>query len=229
VTVLAYGQTGSGKSLSMVGHSSGENDTRGIIPRIAEELFEFFEGPAATNGTTTAKVTLKLMEIYNEQVKDLLAQSVGEKQTPLRVREDPSTGPYVEGLCKHTVATYAEVAKLMEVRRTPLTHVHTSHLLFLCAVNALLDGHGVQVGLQARSIAATNMNSGSSRAHTICQLEYQRISQEAASSSTVSLINLVDLAGSERSSEAGTNENASRMKESVNINKSLTALGQCIR
>jgi len=97
----------------MVGHSSGENDTRGIIPRIAEDLFE---GPA-TNGTATAKVTLKLMEIYNEQVKDLLAPSGGEKQAPLRVREDPSTGPYVEGLCKHTVATYAEVAKLMEVRR----------------------------------------------------------------------------------------------------------------
>ena len=92
----------------------------------------------------------------------------------------------------------------------------------------------VQAGLEARSIAATNMNSGSSRAHTICQLEYERISQEAETpgaptTSTVSLINLVDLAGSERCSEAGTNENAARMKESVNINKSLTTLGQCIR
>jgi hypothetical protein len=111
VTILAYGQTGSGKSLTMVGHDSGDADTRGIIPRIAEELFE---GPAAANGR--AKVTLKLMEIYNEQVKDLLADAPsGEKQVPLRVREDPTTGPYVEGLRKHTVATYAEVAKLMEV------------------------------------------------------------------------------------------------------------------
>jgi hypothetical protein len=41
VTVLAYGQTGSGKSLTMVGKPamSGE-DHRGLIPRIAEELFD---------------------------------------------------------------------------------------------------------------------------------------------------------------------------------------------
>lgn len=76
------------------------------------------------------------------------------------------------------------------------------------------------------------MNSGSSRAHTICQLEYTRTNltslSEAATEKTA-IINLVDLAGSERTGEAGTADNHTRMKESVNINKSLTALGQCIR
>ncbi|KAK3287467.1 hypothetical protein CYMTET_5021 [Cymbomonas tetramitiformis] len=200
VTVMAYGQTGSGKSLTMVGRpSAAGQDCRGLIPRISEGIFNP-EVPAG-EGMVLAKVELQMLEIYNEQVRDLLAGPGGS--SVVKVREDPASGPYVEGLTKHTVLVYEDVCEKLEV------------------------------GLQARTIAGTKMNAGSSRAHTICQLHITRTNLTSTSRAraidTSSLINLVDLAGSERVAEAGTADNVVRIKESVNINKSLTALGQCIR
>jgi len=38
-TVFAYGQTGSGKSFTMMGADIDDDVTRGIIPRIVEQIF----------------------------------------------------------------------------------------------------------------------------------------------------------------------------------------------
>eukprot|EP00854_Cymbomonas_tetramitiformis_P002252 gene2252-2969_t len=221
VTVMAYGQTGSGKSLTMVGRpSAAGQDCRGLIPRISEGIFNP-EVPAG-EGMVLAKVELQMLEIYNEQVRDLLAGPGGS--SVVKVREDPASGPYVEGLTKHTVLVYEDVCEKLEAcrkeRKEGVCHV-------------VLLPFSVVVGLQARTIAGTKMNAGSSRAHTICQLHITRTNLTSTSRAraidTSSLINLVDLAGSERVAEAGTADNVVRIKESVNINKSLTALGQCIR
>lgn len=55
---------------------------------------------------TQVEVELSYIEIYNEQIYDLLGgmSSAGGRE-PLRVREDPHSGPYVEGVAHHAVSS----------------------------------------------------------------------------------------------------------------------------
>lgn len=87
----------------------------------------------------------------------------------------------------------------------------------------------LDAGNLCRSVAATNMNSHSSRSHAIFQLivtqtTLNRSKQKATD--RVSRISLVDLAGSERATKAG--EIGDRLQEAQSINKSLTMLGLVI-
>ena len=68
------------------------------------------------------------------------------------------------------------------------------------------------------------MNSSSSRAHTIVQIELKQLNEHNLEKS--SIINLVDLAGSERTAKTGAE--GDRFKEGVKINLSLSVLGQVI-
>lgn len=57
------------------------------------------------------------MEIYNEQVRDLLCESQdvnGNLKPSLKVREHPKYGPYVEKLTKHLVYCYQDIYELMK-------------------------------------------------------------------------------------------------------------------
>ena len=57
-------------------------------------------------------------------------------------------------------------------------------------------------GTKNRTIAATQMNATSSRAHTIITIELrQKTTSKGVKVERVSMINLIDLAGSERQSK----------------------------
>lgn len=117
----------------------------------------------------------------------------------LKVRDHPKTGPYVEGLTPILVNSYAEVDKLMAK------------------------------GTAARTIAATNMNQTSSRAHTIFSIIFTQTTVNETNGTKhdrVSRINLVDLAGSEKLGATGAT--GQTMKEGIGINLSLTSLGNVI-
>ncbi|KNE64606.1 hypothetical protein AMAG_09963 [Allomyces macrogynus ATCC 38327] len=73
-TVFAYGQTGSGKTYTMMGPSVDSEEHRGMIPRIAEHLFERI---AQAPETIQFKVQVSVMEIYNENIRDLLSLKSG--------------------------------------------------------------------------------------------------------------------------------------------------------
>lgn len=105
--LFAYGQTGSGKTYSMMGTGSDP----GIIPRLAQDLFQQ-ERNATGDDAFTLAVEVTYLEIYNENVKDLL-NAKGMDKT-LRVRQHPKFGVYVEGLTKWTVSTEAEIIKLLD-------------------------------------------------------------------------------------------------------------------
>ena len=60
---FAYGQTGSGKTHSMFG---GEGDSRGMVPRAIEYLFHCLQ-----RSSNQVVVYCSLLEIYNEQLRDL--------------------------------------------------------------------------------------------------------------------------------------------------------------
>jgi kinesin family protein 5 len=69
--VFAYGQTGSGKTFTMMGSNIDDEENKGIIPRIIEQIFTSIQ-MAPQNMEFTVKVAY--MEIYMEKVKDLLVR-----------------------------------------------------------------------------------------------------------------------------------------------------------
>ena len=71
VCLFAYGQTGAGKSYSMV----GAPDDRGIVPRVASELFEYINSKKDDN--IAFEVVTSMIEIYKEQIRDLLTPKQG--------------------------------------------------------------------------------------------------------------------------------------------------------
>jgi kinesin family protein C1 len=76
-----------------------------------------------------------------------------------------------------------------------------------------------------RSVAATKSNERSSRSHSVFILKLVGRNSMTNESSEGTL-NLVDLAGSERLKQSGAE--GDRMKETQNINKSLSCLGDVI-
>ncbi|CAM5101982.1 unnamed protein product [Eretmochelys imbricata] len=119
-TLLAYGQTGSGKSYSMIGYGAN----RGIIPVVCEELFK----PIQNQKNKQYQVTFSMLEIYNEQVIDLLSET--KKPGGLKVREDQQQGFYVDGLKLVPCDSYAQIERLMEqgtkIRTTASTSMNAT-------------------------------------------------------------------------------------------------------
>ncbi|KAJ8308377.1 hypothetical protein KUTeg_013251 [Tegillarca granosa] len=105
--LFAYGQTGSGKSYSMIGY--GPN--KGIVPITCEELFKVIDSNKEEK--KQLQVSFSMLEIYNEQVKDLLVKAKPQAGG-LKIRQNPKVGFYVEGLKQVPVQNYKQIAKLME-------------------------------------------------------------------------------------------------------------------
>jgi len=82
-------------------------------------------------------------------------------------------------------------------------------------------------GNRNRTIASTQMNASSSRAHTIITIEFKQLEIiNGNKTERFSCINLVDLAGSEKVAKTGAV--GDRLKEGCSINKSLSVLGLVI-
>ncbi|KHJ35161.1 putative kinesin-related motor protein [Erysiphe necator] len=189
--IFAYGQTGSGKSYSMMGYGK----EAGVIPQICQDMFVRIEN-IQKDPNFRFTVEVSYLEIYNERVRDLLNPST---KSNLKVREHPSTGPYVEDLAKLVVGSFNEIEHLMDE------------------------------GNKARTVAATNMNETSSRSHAVFTLTVTQKRHDIESKMTmekVAKISLVDLAGSERATSTGAT--GARLKEGAEINRSLSTLGRVI-
>ncbi|XP_057289009.1 kinesin-like protein KIF17 [Pezoporus wallicus] len=105
-TIFAYGQTGSGKSFTMQGVVE-PSAQKGIIPRAFEHIFESVQ--CAEN--TKFLVRVSYLEIYNEDIRDLLGADTKQK---LELKEHPEKGVYVKGLSLHTVHSVVQCEQLME-------------------------------------------------------------------------------------------------------------------
>lgn len=90
-TIMAYGQTGAGKTFTMVGGTQSF-EHRGIIPRAITSLFDMIY--SRTDMSYNVKVSY--MEIYNEQMFDLL-DNVGQSDH-LQIIDDHVGGVKVKGL-----------------------------------------------------------------------------------------------------------------------------------
>ena len=128
-TVLAYGQTGTGKTHTIYGPlrywrrgttSSGAKalqpqlELSGIITRAAIQIFAHIDELRAAGDGREFSVRLSSLEIYQENISDLLRPGSGK----LAIREDPSAGVYVDGLSEHSVQSPDNVLELVQETAT---------------------------------------------------------------------------------------------------------------
>ncbi|KAL6650548.1 hypothetical protein ACP70R_009473 [Stipagrostis hirtigluma subsp. patula] len=224
-SIFAYGQTGSGKTYTMWGPLSALSEDsmsseRGLTPRVFEQLFFRIkeEQIKHANRELTYNCVCSFLEIYNEQITDLLDPS----QKNLQIREDVRTAcVYVESLTKEFVFTMKDVTQLLVKVYAIFNYAYDD------LITELVDT--VDGGLANRRTGATSVNADSSRSHCVftCVIKSESKNPEDGSSSTrLSRINLVDLAGSER--QKLTHAAGDRLKEAGNINRSLSQLGNLI-
>ncbi|XP_038074712.1 kinesin-II 85 kDa subunit-like isoform X2 [Patiria miniata] len=113
-TTFAYGQTGSGKTYTITGPISQDSlmpprDKYGLIQRSFSHLFDVLGQKSGPNITFT--LSASYLEIYNEQVKDLLNPS-GRESLPVRWSKDK--GFYVENLFVVDCETLDDLLAVLE-------------------------------------------------------------------------------------------------------------------
>ena len=132
-TIFAYGQTGSGKSHTMTGPSISnieDIEMQGIIPRMVRTVFTRIENASED---IVFNVTVSMVEIYNERIKDLLDPT----KDNLRIHEKAGKGVYLQDVTENYIDSEDQVYQIM------------------------------RHGNDNRAVASTNMNSESSRSHSI--------------------------------------------------------------
>lgn len=187
VCIFCYGQTGAGKTHTM---SSAD----GMIPRATKQIYETATNLKEKGWTYTMEGSF--VEVYNEEIHDLLGNSKDFDKKKHEVRHDDQR--------KQTTVT--------GLKTVSLDSPETVETILKQAANN-------------RSVAATKSNERSSRSHSVFILKL--VGRNSTTNETSEgTLNLVDLAGSERLKSSGAE--GDRMKETQNINKSLSCLGDVI-
>ena len=152
VCIFAYGQTGSGKTYTMLGDDRRENenagdDAKGLIPRCVERIFA-----ARDDGDDASRfdVTATMVEIYNEEIKDLLSDNTDET-VKHDVKHDARTG------------------------ETSVTHAASIEVTSAREIDSL-----VRRAIAARTTRATKMNDHSSRSHMVFTLNLTGVDASGA-------------------------------------------------
>ncbi|XP_057661130.1 kinesin-like protein KIF23 [Diorhabda carinulata] len=160
------------------------------------------------NETNLYAVFISYIEIYNNNVYDLLDESSNGKTLQNKIlREDQNRNMYVNGVTELEVKSAQETFEL-----------------FL-------------IGQKRKKMAYTNLNAESSRSHSVFNIRIAQLEKISTDDNrrtvvpeknllTVSQLSLVDLAGSERSSR--TQNTGARLKEASCINNSLMNLRTCL-
>ncbi|XP_064901958.1 kinesin-like protein KIF27 isoform X5 [Columba livia] len=205
-TVFAYGQTGSGKTYTIGGGhiASVAEDEKGIIPRAIQELFQHI----SENCKIDFHVKVSYIEVYKEELRDLLELETSVKE--LHIREDEKGNTVIVGAKEFQVECADEVISLLEsgnaARHTGTTqmneHSSRSHAVF--------------------TISICQKQFAESQTNTDAAQDSSWKSAQIISSK----FHFVDLAGSERVTKTGNT--GERFKESIQINSGLLALGNVI-
>ncbi|KAM0881460.1 hypothetical protein ACQ4PT_032936 [Festuca glaucescens] len=162
VCIFAYGQTGTGKTFTM----EGTEGARGVNYRILEEIFRVIKD---RHDLFQYEITVSALEVYNEQIHDLLltGSQPGATAKRLEVRQVAEGVHHVPGLVEARVANMDEAWDVLKT------------------------------GSKARVVGSTNANEHSSRSHCIhcVMVEGENLMN---GDRTNSKLWLIDLAGSER-------------------------------
>ncbi|XP_055801402.1 kinesin-like protein KIN-7O isoform X2 [Solanum dulcamara] len=191
-TVFAYGQTSSGKTHTM----RGSTNEPGVIPMSVQDLFNFIEEEIDREFL----LRMSYMEIYNEEINDLLAP----EHRKLQIHESIERGIFVAGLREEIVASPDQVLELMDFGESHRHIGETNMNLYSSRSHTIF-----------RMIIESREKAEDTKTDNSCDAV------------RVSVLNLVDLAGSERAAKTGAE--GVRLKEGSHINKSLMTLGTVIK
>ncbi|KAK3133349.1 hypothetical protein QOZ80_6AG0535400 [Eleusine coracana subsp. coracana] len=191
-TVFAYGQTSSGKTYTMRGCDSEQ----GIIPLAVHGLFQHIQ----ENVDREFLLRMSYMEIYNEEINDLLVP----EHRKLQIHESLERGIYVAGLREEIVTCPEQVMSLMSFGESHRHIGETNMNLYSSRSHTIF-----------RMVIESRERVDESEPGDSCDAV------------RVSVLNLVDLAGSERAAKTGAE--GVRLKEGSHINKSLMILGTVIK
>ncbi|CAE6480827.1 unnamed protein product [Rhizoctonia solani] len=212
-TLFAYGQTGTGKTYTMQGDlastlTGNPSADAGIIPRTLHKLFLHLE-----NSVTDYSVKVSFVELYNEELRDLLASDFKE----------PSANAQPMGMASGSGSSGLKIFDDVAKKGTFIQGLEEAHVR---------DAqHAIEIlrkGSERRQIAATKFNDHSSRSHSIFTLTVhtKETSSDGNDLIKTGKLNLVDLAGSENIGRSGA-ENK-RAREAGMINQSLLTLNRVI-
>lgn len=115
-TILAYGQTGSGKTFTMGTGLDGNmcEATQGIVPRSVEFLFDCLSNQS-TAIDDSWEMFVSYLEIYNEDIIDLLAPINAGKKHSLSIREDAGGEIFLTGIREEPVRSSSDVFRYVVV------------------------------------------------------------------------------------------------------------------
>lgn len=187
---LTYGQTGSGKSYTIM----GTEEHPGLIPR---SLVSVFSQKLQLPPTSTLRIWVSYMEIYNEQIRDLLWPG-DDTCLELKVLDHPRLGVCIPQLTEAVCDTTDDVKHLLDfgTKRRALAATHVS--------GRSSRSHAI-FGLRLEFMSSPCNSSNNSQRNQLC-----------------SKLLFVDLAGSER--QALSSSDGLLLKEGCAINHGLSAL-----
>ncbi|XP_073317006.1 kinesin-like protein KIN-14C [Primulina huaijiensis] len=109
VCILAYGQTGSGKTYTMTGPDGATEAEWGVNYRALNDLFRISQ---SRKNSYTYEISVQMVEIYNEQVRDLLTNDGSQKRLGILATTQPN-GLSVPDASIHPVSKTSDVLYLM--------------------------------------------------------------------------------------------------------------------
>ena len=196
----------------------GFGDMRGITPRAVEQILR---ASHMMKHTWNFYVQANFVEIYNEKLVDLLS-GIKEEIEFFNSCEDEmlTLNP---GINKGSDKLTLRKDVLGQTFVEGLTNVMIDINNFdkgMAMINSIL-----KCAARARTVASTKMNDRSSRSHSVFTLDIAGKNIQSGAVTAGSL-HLVDLAGSERLDTLDDQiKNSKQLKETTNINKSLSCLG----
>uniref|UniRef100_A0A182MQJ4 Kinesin-like protein n=1 Tax=Anopheles culicifacies TaxID=139723 RepID=A0A182MQJ4_9DIPT len=247
-TFLTYGTSGSGKTYTLLGNEKEP----GIVQRSIEHIYEELYDNISTEPSLKMEC-MKPIPLSDETVMDELRKLRAIKESLANVEESTSIisdtirsqhqfQPLEMGdkrvfIWISFVEIYNEnVYDLLTLdgdygKRKPMKVLSNDGNAYIKGLSTLYAGtkedayNVLQYGRKSATYGATDVNSNSSRSHSIFTINVithsvstQQISQ--------SVYKFCDLAGSERLKKTGTT--GDRLKEAQKINTSLLVLGRCL-
>uniref|UniRef100_A0A8I3MWQ8 Kinesin-like protein n=1 Tax=Canis lupus familiaris TaxID=9615 RepID=A0A8I3MWQ8_CANLF len=241
VCIMAYGQTGCGKSYTMLGpHSKeerippwGPHSDLGIMPRAAAELFRLI----AENPSRRLQVDLSIVEVYNNNIFDLLAKARGmaasgcrrealttkdaRREVPLLTREPVHSAEDFVALAARSLRLRAELATLVHARSS------RSHLIITATLTRGPAAGGSPADQQAERPPLEGRPASGSRGGASCgRAPAGSPGAQQPKEQVHAKLQLVDLAGSECAGVSGVTGSA--LRETSFINRSLAALADVL-
>ncbi|XP_057439394.1 kinesin-like protein KIN-14S [Lotus japonicus] len=147
VCIFAYGQTGTGKTFTM----EGTPEHRGVNYRTLEELFRISKERQGMK----YELLVSMLEVYNEKIRDLLAENVSEPSKKLEIKQAADGTQDVPGIVEAHVYGTEDVWEMLKsgnrVRSVGSTGANELSSRSHCLLRLTVMGHDLINGQRTRS------------------------------------------------------------------------------